>query len=647
MPVLDPAAIGGILADLGVSIASYAAVAAFIYSVGGILIRTISWELDQLIISYIAKFYDYFEIILKGEILSQEAISTMLNGVYLLVGVFVLFRLAMLLIRYILSPEQVNDEKAGVSKLAQRVIIGIALMIFIPTIFNTAREFQNAILNDKIIENVIMSDEQVAKVTKLTEEYGTGQILGVTVLDGFFALEEGRGTSSIRAEYKEYKGNYDPSVIGGIMTEVGDDYVYSYFPLLSTIALAYVLYLMVKYCLDVVVRSFKLVILQVISPICIVEYMINGDTNEVFKNWRKAAISTYLMLFLRIFTIWFIAYVCLSMQPGVGFGSGTLLQEDDMLLKAIIVMGLLAFLMDFPKMISELFGMDLEQDGSVKNVLGKAMKAGTVGLSIGAAAGGLAMAGGKVLSKGTHTAIGSRAKPDGAIARGRAWKKDVKEGIKSGATDLGLGKADARRVRGAAAGLGAAVLGSTSAGSAMRQGASGYTQTNRYIRDEEERASRYGGQGNSSEKSKEYDDLVEKLTKNGVQDTPDFKSQLTGTIVDLKARAQLSKIDQAGLTASLAGAINTVENKSKNGTVDMDAVVKTTSKIMKDAGFDVPKEQVQNIIQRVQQEGQPISNSASEIVQQVAVQYVNNTEGKAISQAVDKKINIENAAEKL
>ena len=118
MPTIDFATLTGVLADLGVNLLSYAAVASFIYAIGGILIRTISWTLDQLIISYIAKFYDYFEIILKGEILSKSAISTMLNGVYLLVGVFVLFRLAMLLIRYILNPEQVNDEKAGVSKLA-------------------------------------------------------------------------------------------------------------------------------------------------------------------------------------------------------------------------------------------------------------------------------------------------------------------------------------------------------------------------------------------------------------------------------------------------------------------------------------------------------------------------------------------------
>ena len=190
MFTIDFAAIAGVLADLGISILTYAGIAALLYAIGGILIRTISWTFDTLLVSFIGKFYNYFETIINGTLLTDTTISDMMDRVYLLVGVFVAFRLGMLLISYIINPSEVMDEKVGASALVKRVIIGLILIIFMPNIFEYAFRLQDAILDDQVIERVIMSDSEIKKVDEYKKKHGMGKIIGMTVFQGFFSISE-------------------------------------------------------------------------------------------------------------------------------------------------------------------------------------------------------------------------------------------------------------------------------------------------------------------------------------------------------------------------------------------------------------------------------------------------------------------------
>jgi len=446
MFTIDFAAIAGVLADLGISILTYAGIAALLYAIGGILIRTISWTFDTLLVSFIGKFYNYFETIINGTLLTDTTISDMMDRVYLLVGVFVAFRLGMLLISYIINPSEVMDEKVGASALVKRVIIGLILIIFMPNIFEYAFRLQDAILDDQVIERVIMSDSEIKKVDEYKKKHGMGKIIGMTVFQGFFSISENaKSNGSVKKNYEkatDIDKTYDLTVINslgsglnsGILYKMGNEYAHDYFPIFSCAILIYVLYMLVQYCLDAVVRSLKLSVLQVIAPICIVEYMINSDRNEVFKSWRKAVISTFAMLFMRVASIWFVAYVTMLMQPGMT-DSSSLLQTSDNLLKAIIVLGLLAFMMDFPKIMSDVFGLDLDQSGSVKGVLGKAMGVATAGLALGGAAAGLGFkaAGGlKNTAKGGLTRLAGK---DSSFAKGlnNPFKTAASQGIAFGA----------------------------------------------------------------------------------------------------------------------------------------------------------------------------------------------------------------------
>ena len=370
------------------------------------LIRLISFWLDTLVIKYIDKFYSYFDKILNGKIFAPDVIERVMNSVYLFVSVIVLFKLIMLLIKYVANPEMVSDEKGGGGALVKRIVIGMSLMLFLNTIFDYGYKLQSAILNDNIFGKVLLTKGQLSSYEKNKDQMG--RLLGFNIYQAFWNLDTNQITKkSIINRYNNAISIKDPTAFGDINEKYGNDYAIDYFPILSTVMLFYVLYLIIKYCIDIVVRMFKLFVLQMLGPIAIADYMVDGDKEGMFKAWTKTTIAAYAMLFMRVFCIWFVAFIttlmnqkCTKTVNGVCTDSLLYITTDsagnatpDYLLRALITLGLLAFLMDLPKLLSELFGLDLEQDASVKGLMGKVGGAAKM-VGMGALAAGGAAVGG-------------------------------------------------------------------------------------------------------------------------------------------------------------------------------------------------------------------------------------------------------------
>lgn len=603
MPTIDFSVLAGLLAQTLIELTSTASIALLLYNIGGILIRTLSWSLDGLIINFIDKFYRYFELILKGDILSENVVNELTNRVYLLVGVIVLFRLGMLLVKYILNPSDALDEKRGAHRLAQRVVIGLMLIVLMPTIFNVAKELQVAIIKDQVIERIIMDDSTLKKAQSISARYGNGRVIAMTVFSGFFGLEEG-APADAKLEYENMQKYYDPAYITSILDKQGDNYVYSYFPILSTIVLGYVLYLVIKYCLDVVVRCFKLTVLQVISPIVIVEYMINGDSNEVFKTWRKSCIATYVMLFLRIVTIWFVAFVAVCMQDNT-LSSGTLLEGSDFLLKSIIVLGLLAFLMDFPKMISELFGMDLEQDGSVKSVLGKTAGAFAVG---GGAALGFAhtvgSSAGRAAKAGTRGMIGNKWQAFGQ-GKGKALRDADKRGVKKMFGDAGKAMKSSFSNSKGSIGLSLGALGKSVVSSVpgASKAVDGFSSTNK-VRDIKSKEAETLKENAAAQKEalresevknlRDVDRVIDSMPRGASETSAAYASRVVETVLN----ARIANIDIPELTAPISGQISALS--ASGSPVTVDAVANLVSSNLKANGHsEVTVDEVRNVINNV------------------------------------------------
>lgn len=129
-------------------------------------------------------------------------------------------------------------------------------------------------------------------------------------------------------------------------------------------------------CVDVIIRKFKLTLLQVIAPIPAISYVDPND--KIFNQWMRMYIATYLDLFIKLLAI---ALACglLEMLEEVFW-------DFNLLYKFFYIVAILVFIKIVPSMISKLFNLD-SMGGSFKDILG--MGKAAAGFGAGAVIGGV------------------------------------------------------------------------------------------------------------------------------------------------------------------------------------------------------------------------------------------------------------------
>lgn len=182
----------------------------------------------------------------------------------------------------------------------------------------------------------------------------------------------------------------------GEETEV---YVYDYMFIVTGVAGIFMTYVIISFAIDIAVRIFELVVLQVLSPLFIATFVDPKSTQSgPFKNWLSALGKSYANLFIKLAILALMTFFIMYLNKSEMFKS---MGDVSGWAKLFVIIGLLIFAKKAPKWISEILG--IKSDG-----LG--------GLGIGKKLGGMALAGGLV-SKGLDAgkkALGNKAKRVGA-----------------------------------------------------------------------------------------------------------------------------------------------------------------------------------------------------------------------------------------
>ena len=230
------------IAQIGVSTLELGVLNYLVFGGGWLdMIRLISFWLDNMIIKYTDMFYSYFEKILAGQIFAPNVVEGVMEKVYIFVSIFVMLKLMMLFIKNLLNPELVSDDKIGTHALVKRVIIGMCGMLLLPFIFSFSVDLQEAVLNDNIFGQILLTKSELRTYEKNKGQIG--RVLAFNVYQAFWNLDTTRVTStSIKKEYNNAIEAKDPGAFGGINEKFGDDYAYDYIPVASTIVLLYVIY---------------------------------------------------------------------------------------------------------------------------------------------------------------------------------------------------------------------------------------------------------------------------------------------------------------------------------------------------------------------------------------------------------------------
>lgn len=415
------------------------------------LIRTFFFTIDNIIYSLIISVYNLIITVSQTSILSQGQIRTFASRIELLLAVFMLFKVSISIITYIVNPDDFSDKSKGFGKLLQNTIISLLLLVFTPYAFSMAYELQKIILEDNSIMTLVFGDA-IDNNSNYTNE--GGQLIAYSVMIPFFTPETQHLTISIPecAKFINDDGTFNQHCIVGIYNATNgpdfsieqfnlakdveslfkngdffkhwDDatiienyamgvekknygltfrldtvkftingdlgFVFKYRFLISTVVAAIVFLILVSFLLDIALRSVKLAFLQLIAPIPIISFMDpKSGKDGMFKKWYQMCFSTYLSLFVRLLAIYFGIYlITMIMQKGT-YNMVTGESESNLLVNLILIIGILMFAKQLPKILE---GLGIKLDGGGKfqlNPFKKIEEEALGGKNILGAAGGM------------------------------------------------------------------------------------------------------------------------------------------------------------------------------------------------------------------------------------------------------------------
>ena len=124
------------------------------------LMKQFFFGIDQVVYNMISTIYDLLISIARTSVLTQADILDMADRIYKLLAIFMVFKVIISLITYIVNPDDFSDKTKGVSKLATNIVISLALLILTPYIFNYAYRLQTIILEDNSLATLIFGEKE-------------------------------------------------------------------------------------------------------------------------------------------------------------------------------------------------------------------------------------------------------------------------------------------------------------------------------------------------------------------------------------------------------------------------------------------------------------------------------------------------------
>ncbi len=326
-------------------------------SIGDLIFQGVLWLISGLLL-WIKPLISLIFELASTDFFNQNAINEIKNRIYVILGILMIFKIAIACIQFLISPDKADDKENGFGGIAKRTLISVALLAFVPTIFEYAISLQGPIL--ETIPAVLLGTEQNDNLVNDVSE----QISYIT-LRAFLDYTTINGNSDV-CDNGKLEGDY--GTIESIRNKAGEiaadrscygqrSYTFNWFLCIATTI--FLIFLFVSMSIDVGIRVIKFGLLQILAPIPIASYIDPKSSKKSFDAWKSQCISVYLDLFIRIFVI----YLCLYMMLVIFAKDGTVFSSSSsLLLKAAIVVSIFMFAKQAPKFICDILG--IKSDGA-------------------------------------------------------------------------------------------------------------------------------------------------------------------------------------------------------------------------------------------------------------------------------------------
>lgn len=343
-------------------------------------LRTFSCKIAAMLYEFIVDLYNVFMYTARAEILEDSFIQEIYRKVGMILGIFMVFKLAFSLIQSLIDPNKFNDEKTGFVGIIKRCVISIVLLGITPSIFNMAFDLQNLIVGsandtDNIIYKIVVGTSPSKNASTFGHTIASELYFGFYTENEPYKLNDGLevvypdsgGVTLVVNDYNNLKKSVTEGrqsfndTVDYLSVTNGGQYVINWNGLFAIGVAIFMIYILITYCIQVATRVIQLAYLQLIAPVPILSYI--SDPDGAFKNWIKQCTTTYLDLFIRLAIIYFIITVStmilqayensdsvLFSSTGLEKGSSTLFW-----VRLFLIIGSFMFGKRVPDLFKELF----------------------------------------------------------------------------------------------------------------------------------------------------------------------------------------------------------------------------------------------------------------------------------------------------
>lgn len=368
---------------------------------------------DSIIYNLINYAYEIFIFLAKLNLFDEEDYNDIVKKIYLILGVIMLFVLAYSLLKAVISPDDFSKGDNSVPNIIKNVVISLIIITLLPTVFTLAFNIQGVVLNSDVIPKIIFGNENITDIEEAQNKGGNliayntfyaffkpnvetcleeqddpkyDGLLNIKSCSQFIAPNKGsklpeKGIESLYMLYEKVELGEMGFTQFGDFTEAIVNEKISYMIIVSSVIGIIELLIILAYCIDLAVRVIKLAFYQIIAPIPVICRVMPGDKKKAFDTWVSQTIHTFLDVFVRVAVmylgIYLITMIVDKFSAGIP-GINSLGITQRFLVLVFLIIGILLFVKQAPKMVADLFGF--KSSGELNPV--------TKMLGIGAAFGG-------------------------------------------------------------------------------------------------------------------------------------------------------------------------------------------------------------------------------------------------------------------
>lgn len=403
----------------------------------------------------VEKIFDLFFKITEYTMFDNDMILDLFNRIFMIIGVFMFFKLCVSFISYLITPEAVKDKEKGAGKLFGRLITMLILLyVLMPQqgfnlwgvqeadekyqfnglLFGALYDFQSRVINDGTISKLILGK---SVSNSEVEKTNIGEEIAMMIHESFLNIAD---TDDECKDLAQKNLNAITTISDVVNSTCQDDgakagyYQYTYNGFMAIIVGIGVCVIVFLFSFDVAVRMIKLGILRLLSPIPAISYIDPKSSKDgMFANYVKTLTSTYLDLFLRLAIIYLVIYLIDNINKN--FENLITSNNDVGIEAAVILISLLFFAAQAPKFIQQALGIKSKGTGLGfgASLIGGALS----GMVAGAATGGVWGA-----LKGTVGGASAGSQNQWAAQNGHAHQGSAAQEARQRGAALGTGNVD-------------------------------------------------------------------------------------------------------------------------------------------------------------------------------------------------------------